>query len=153
MVNRVAVIALLSGLLFGAGLAVSGMADPSRVRAFLDVTGRWDPTLGFVMAGAMLPMIVAWRIKARLDRPLVGDGFHVPATTGIDAKLVGGAALFGVGWGIAGLCPGPAIADLAVRPLPAAAFVAAMFGGMFVNRLIFNRKPDAKEPAHVVQHA
>ena len=151
--NRAAVIALLSGLLFGAGLAVSGMADPARVRAFLDVTGRWNPTLGFVMAGALLPMIVAWRIKARLDRPLVGDGFHVPATTSIDAKLVGGAALFGVGWGIAGLCPGPAIADLALRPLPAASFVAAMLGGMFVNRLISSRKPDAKEPKHAVQHA
>lgn len=153
MVNRAAVVALLSGLLFGAGLAVSGMADPARVRAFLDVTGRWDPTLGFVMAGALLPMIVAWRIKARLDRPLVGDSFHVPAATSIDAKLVGGAALFGVGWGIAGLCPGPAIADLAVRPLPAAAFVAAMLGGMFVNRLISSRKPDTKEPKHAVQHA
>ena len=153
MVNRTVWIALLSGLLFGAGLAVSGMADPSRVRAFLDVTGRWDPTLGFVMGGAMLPMIVAWRIKARLDGPLVGDSFYVPENTSIDAKLVGGAALFGVGWGIAGMCPGPAIADLAVRPLPAAAFVAAMFGGMFVNRLIFSRKPDAKEPEHAVQHA
>jgi uncharacterized membrane protein YedE/YeeE len=151
VVNRASWIALLSGLLFGAGLAVSGMADPSRVRAFLDVTGRWDPTLGFVMGGAMLPMIVAWRIKARLDRPLVGDGFHVPATIAIDRKLIGGGALFGVGWGIAGLCPGPAIADLAVRPLPAAIFVAAMLGGMAVNRMIFSRKP--KEPAHAVQHA
>ncbi len=150
--NRAVLIALLSGLLFGAGLAVSGMADPSRVRAFLDVTGRWDPTLGFVMGGAMLPMIVAWRIKARLDQPLVGDDFHVPGTTGIDRKLIGGAALFGVGWGIAGLCPGPAIADLAVRPLPAAAFVAAMLGGMFINRLISSRsKP--QENAHAVQHA
>ena len=79
--NRAVWIALLSGLLFGAGLAVSGMADPSRVRAFLDVTGRWDPTLGFVMVGAMLPMIVAWRIKARLDGPLVGNDFHVPTST------------------------------------------------------------------------
>ena len=150
--NRAVLIALLSGLLFGAGLAVSGMTDPSRVRAFLDVTGRWDPTLGFVMGGAMLPMIVAWRIKARLDWPLIGDEFHVPAKTGIDRKLIGGAALFGVGWGIAGLCPGPAIADLAVRPLPAATFVAAMLGGMLVNRLISSRaKP--QEPTHAVQHA
>ena len=150
--NRSFWIALLSGLLFGAGLAVSGMADPSRVRAFLNVMGRWDPTLGFVMGGAMLPMIVAWRIKAHLDRPLVGNDFRVPMTTGIDRKLIGGAALFGVGWGIAGLCPGPAIADLAVRPLPAAAFVAAMLGGMLVNRLISSRsKP--KEATHAVQHA
>jgi len=152
MVNRTVWIALLSGLLFGAGLAVSGMADPARVRAFLDVTGRWDPTLGFVMGGALLPMIVAWRIKARLDRPLMDNSFHVPSTTGIDRKLVGGAALFGVGWGIAGLCPGPAIVDLAVRPLPAATFVAAMLGGMLLNRMMsFRSKP--KEPKHAVQHA
>ena len=150
--NRGMWIALLSGLLFGAGLAVSGMADPSRVRAFLDVTGQWDPTLGFVMGGAMLPMIVAWRIKARLDQPLVSDSFHVPATATIDRKLVGGAALFGVGWGIAGLCPGPALADLAVRPLPAATFVAAMLGGMLVNRLI-SSQPKSMEQKHAVQKA
>lgn len=143
---------MLSGLLFGAGLAVSGMADPSRVRAFLDVTGRWDPTLGFVMGGAMLPMILAWRIKARLDRPLVDNSFHLPSTTGIDRKLIGGAALFGAGWGIAGLCPGPAVANLAVRPLPAATFVAAMLGGMFVNRLISSRSK-SQEPTHAVQNA
>ncbi len=152
MVNRARSLALLSGVLFGAGLAVSGMADPARVRAFLDVMGRWDPTLAFVMAGAMLPMIVAWRTKARLDRPLVGGGFHVPPTSKIDGQLVGGAALFGVGWGIAGLCPGPAIADLAVRPLPAALFVAAMLSGMFVNRLLTSQN-QSKEPKHVVQQA
>ena len=152
MVNRAGVIALLSGMLFGAGLAVSGMADPARVRAFLDVAGRWDPTLGFVMAGALAPMIVAWRVKARLDRLLNDNSFHVPSTTGIDRRLVGGAALFGVGWGIAGLCPGPAIVDLAVRPLPAAMFVAAMLGGMLFDRMMsFRSKP--KEPKHAVQHA
>ncbi len=144
MVSRATLIALLSGLLFGAGLAVSGMADPARVRAFLDVTGQWDPTLGFVMGGALLPMIVAWRVRARLDRPLVGDSFHVSATRGIDRRLVAGAALFGIGWGIAGLCPGPAIADLAVRPLPSALFVAAMLGGMFVNRLLPLEGPTAR---------
>lgn len=149
--NRALSLALLSGALFGAGLVVSGMADPARVRAFLDVLGRWDPTLAFVMIGAMLPMIVAWRIKARLDRPLV-DGFHAPSTSQIDVQLVGGAALFGVGWGIAGLCPGPAIADLALRPLPAALFVAAMLSGMFVNRLITSRN-QSKEPKHAVQQA
>lgn len=150
--NRALFVALLSGLLFGAGLAVSGMADPARVRAFLDVMGRWDPTLGFVMVGAMLPMIVAWRIKARIDQPLVGGGFHVPSTSKIDGKLVGGSALFGIGWGIAGLCPGPAIADLAVRPLPAALFVAAMLSGMLVNRLISSRNKH-QETKHVVQQA
>ncbi|TPG06579.1 DUF6691 family protein [Sphingomonas oligophenolica] len=153
MVARSATVALLSGLIFGAGLAVSGMTDPARVRAFLDVAGDWDPTLAFVMVGAILPMIVAWRIKARLDRPLVGNGFHLPATSTIDRRLVGGAVLFGVGWGIAGLCPGPGIADLAVRPLPAAAFVVAMLGGMLVNRLNCSRTPELKEPKHAVQQA
>lgn len=152
MVSRALLVALLSGLLFGAGLAVSGMADPARVRAFLDVMGRWDPTLAFVMGGAMLPMIVAWRIKARIDRPLAGTDFHVPSTSKVDGKLVGGSALFGIGWGIAGLCPGPAIAGLAVRPLPTALFVAAMLVGMLVNRLISSRnKP--QETKHVVQQA
>ena len=150
--SRALFVALLSGLLFGAGLAVSGMADPARVRAFLDVMGPWDPTLAFVMGGAMLPMIVAWRIKAHLDRPLIGGGFHVPSTSKIDGKLVSGSALFGIGWGIAGLCPGPAIADLAVRPLPAALFVAAMLSGMLANRLITSRnKP--QETKRVVQQA
>ncbi len=104
------------------------------------------------MGAALLPMIVAWRIKARLDRPLIDNSFHVPCTTGIDRKLVGGAALFGVGWGIAGLCPGPAIVGLAVRPLPAAMFVAAMLGGMLLNRMMSFRS-NPKEPKHAVQHA
>lgn len=148
--NRAVWIALGSGLLFGAGLAVSGMADPSRVRAFLDVTGRWDPTLGFVMAGALLTMIFAWWIQARLDQPLAAGSFHVPEKTRIDGKLLGGAALFGAGWGIAGLCPGPAIADLAVRPVPAALFVIAMLGGMFIDRMI-SFQPKSKEPTRAIQ--
>ena len=152
MVNRTTLIALLSGLLFGAGLAVSGMADPARVRAFLDVTGQWDPTLGFVMGGALLPMIVAWRVKARLDRPLAAGDFHIPATREIDRRLVAGAALFGIGWGIAGLCPGPAIADLAVQPLPSALFVAAMLGGMLMSRLTSPQKL-AKESNNAFQQA
>lgn len=147
MVTREALLALLSGALFGAGLAFSGMADPSRVRAFLDVMGSWDPTLGFVMVGAMLPMIAAWRIKARLAAPVVGETFHVPSTSLIDRKLVAGAALFGVGWGITGLCPGPAFADLAVRPLASALFIAAMLSGMFVNRLIATH-PKSQETKH-----
>lgn len=152
MVNRARFVSLLSGLLFGAGLAVSGMADPARVRAFLDVMGPWDPTLAFVMGGAMLPMIVAWRIKARIDHPLASSDFHVPSISKVDGKLIGGSALFGIGWGIAGLCPGPAIAGLAIRPLPAALFVAAMLSGMLANRLITSRnKP--QETKHGVQQA
>ena len=130
-------IALVAGMLFGAGLAHSGMSDPTRVRAFLDLFGgAWDPTLAFVMGGAILPMAVAWMIRQRLDRPVADARFSLPETTGITTSLIGGSALFGIGWGIAGLCPGPAIADLAIAPLPAALFVIAMLGGMILHRLL-----------------
>ena len=134
--NRQTLIALASGTLFGAGLAVSGMLDPGRVRAFLDVFGAWDPTLAFVMAGAIVPMAIAWRIVKRRSAPLADTSFHLPATDPIDARLVAGSALFGVGWGLVGLCPGPAVAALALRPEPAAVFVAAMLAGMALHRAI-----------------
>ena len=136
MVGRQTLLALLSGTLFGAGLALSGMADPARVRAFLDVAGAWDPTLAFVMGGALVPMAIAWRIKRRLGRPLAAAAFEVPSTQKLDARLRGGAALFGVGWGIAGLCPGPAIASLALDPANATLFVAAMLAGMALHRAV-----------------
>lgn len=139
-------IALASGLLFGAGLAISGMADPARVRAFLDLGGRWDPTLAFVMAGAILPMAVAWRLAARRPAPLADTDFHLPPTSPVDARLISGAALFGIGWGIAGLCPGPAVADLAIRPVPAGLFVIAMTTGFALYRLVF-RPRSAARPA------
>ncbi len=142
---RRVLIALLAGMLFGAGLARSGMSDPARVRAFLDLFGgAWDPTLAFVMVGAILPMAVAWSIRQRLDSPLADTSFVLPATTGITRSLIGGSVLFGIGWGIAGLCPGPAIADLAIAPVPAAIFVAAMLGGMILHRLLPARP--AKRP-------
>lgn len=129
-----AILALGSGTLFGAGLAISGMADPTRVRDFLDLFGRWDPTLAFVMAGAILPMAIAWQIQRRLASPLASSEFNIPSTTKIDGKLVGGSLLFGVGWGVAGLCPGPAIAGLALRPSEALIFVVAMIVGMMIHR-------------------
>lgn len=129
-------LALLAGVLFGAGLAISGMADPARVQAFLDLFGHWDPTLAFVMGGALIPMAIAWRIQKRLAKPLVGDTFDLPGTRMLDRKLIIGAVLFGVGWGLAGLCPGPALADLAIAPLPAAIFVSAMLAGMAIHRVV-----------------
>jgi uncharacterized protein len=140
-VIRTALIALACGLLFGAGLAVSGMTNPARVIGFLDVFGAFDPTLAFVMLGALIPMSVAWRLKMRMDRPLAGQSFNVPSTTGVDARLVAGAALFGVGWGVAGLCPGPALANLALSPLPAAVFVSAMACGMALYRMLPRSAP------------
>jgi uncharacterized protein len=126
--------AFLSGLLFGAGLAVAGMIDPARVQGFLDLFGNWDPTLAFVMGGAMVPMAIAWQIKTRMHAPLAANDFDVPETRHLDDKLTIGAVLFGIGWGISGLCPGPALADLAIAPMPAVVFVAAMIAGMGIHR-------------------
>lgn len=131
------VIALIAGLIFGAGLAISGMADPQRVQAFLDLFGAWDPTLAFVMGGAMIPMAIAWRVQRRMAAPLSASRFDLPGTAKIDRKLAIGALIFGAGWGISGLCPGPAIADLAIAPAPAAMFIAAMLAGMAVHKFAF----------------
>ena len=130
-------VALISGTLFGAGLAVSGMADPQRVRSFLDLFGNWDPTLAFVMGGAMIPMALAWRLRRRMESPLACEAFDLPGTSLIDAKLAVGAVLFGAGWAVGGLCPGPALADLAIAPREAAMFVIAMLTGMAAHRLAF----------------
>ena len=129
------ILALLSGSLFGAGLALSGMADPMRVRAFLDLLGPWDPTLAFVMGGAMIPMALAWMVQKRIERPIADQQFNLPETRGIDGKLALGAILFGIGWGIGGLCPGPALASLALAPVAVAPFVLAMLGGMALHRV------------------
>lgn len=126
----------LSGLLFGAGLSISGMTHPDRVRGFLDLFGAWDPTLVFVMAGAVAVMALAWRVQARMVRPLFAARFALPDRTDFDPALVGGAALFGIGWGLAGLCPGPALASLALAPAAVLPFVAAMVAGMAVHHML-----------------
>lgn len=133
--NREIYPSLLAGAVFGAGLTVGGMTDPARVRGFLDLFGDWDPTLAFVMGGAVLVMAIVWRIQPNLARPLFGEKFSVPERTDLTSSLVGGAALFGVGWGIAGLCPGPGLAALAIAPIPAALFCLGLVGGMAVVRL------------------
>ena len=130
-----AFLALVSGAIFGAGLALSGMMNPARVRGFLDLFGDWDPTLAFVMGGAMLVMAVAWIVQRRMAAPAAGSDFHLPGTAPVDARLIGGAVLFGIGWGLAGLCPGPAIASLGTALAPAAIFVAAMLAGMGLFKL------------------
>ena len=130
---------LLSGTLFGAGLTLSGMTDPGRVRGFLDVFGRWDPTLVFVIGGAVFVMALAWRIQSRMKSPLFGDKFSLPDRSDFDARLIAGSALFGIGWGIAGLCPGPAVASLALSPLAVLPFVVAMLAGMAVHKLLPER--------------
>lgn len=134
MIRRL-IVPLASGALFGAGLALGGMTDPARVRGFLDLFGAWDPTLAFVMGGAVLVMAIAWRVQPRMARPLFADTFALPDRSDLTVRLIGGSALFGVGWGIAGLCPGPAIAALVIEPASAAIFVAAMLAGMALVRL------------------
>ncbi len=129
------VIALVAGGIFGAGLAYSGMSDPARVQGFLDLFGNWDPTLAFVMGGAIIPMSIAWLVQRRIKKPIADSHFSLPGTQNIDRKLAIGAVLFGAGWGISGLCPGPGLADLAINPLPALVFVAAMLAGMLVHRV------------------
>lgn len=135
---------LASGTLFGAGLTLSGMTDPARVRGFLDVFGAWDPTLAFVMGGAVLVMAVAWRIRARMAKPLFGAKFSLPDRSDLDPGLVAGSALFGIGWGIAGLCPGPALASLALAPLSVLPFLAAMLAGMALHNLLPAARPRPK---------
>lgn len=127
--------ALLAGLLFGAGLAVSQMIDPAKVLGFLDVAGAWDPSLILVMIGALIAASPAYRIAARRAKPLYGERFEFPTRRDIDKRLVIGALVFGVGWGLAGYCPGPAIAGLTLGLWQTALFIAAMIGGMTLHRL------------------
>lgn len=128
--------ALLAGALFGAGLTVSGMTDTAKVQGWLDLFGNWDPTLAFVLGGAILPMLVAWRVAARRQRAVLGSYIPAPADPVIDRRLVVGSVLFGVGWALAGLCPGPALAVLGYGGSDAWLFFAAMAAGMVLNRLL-----------------
>lgn len=123
-------VGLCAGLLFGFGLALSGMMDPGRVQSFLDVTGPWSANLAFVLAGAVMVAFVGVRISGRMAHPLLDDEFHIPMKSKIDAPLVIGAALFGIGWGLAGFCPGPAVASLSLGVTEVSVFVAAMVIGM-----------------------
>ena len=134
--SRKLLIPLASGTIFGAGLSIGGMTDPARVRGFLDLFGNWDPTLAFVMGGAVLVMAAAWVMQRRMLRPFFAEGFSLPDRSDVTPRLVGGSAMFGIGWGIAGLCPGPGFAALAIDPASAAIFIVAMLGGMLVVRLM-----------------
>lgn len=134
-----ALVTVVVGLLFGAGLVVSDMINPARVHAFLDVTGDWDPTLAFVMFAALIPTGLAWMIRRRMDRPLLEDSFRVPEGGRIDRRLIAGAAVFGVGWGLVGFCPGPALAALTTGLWPAFVFTLAMIAGMALFRLVPQR--------------
>jgi uncharacterized membrane protein YedE/YeeE len=129
------VVAFGAGLTFSVGLAISGMTQPNKVIGFLDVAGAWDPSLAFVMMGAVGVGLIAFRSILKRSRPIFGAVFELPRRKDIDARLVAGAALFGVGWGIAGYCPGPALVSLATGHAAPILFVAAMIAGFGAQRI------------------
>lgn len=127
------VLGFASGLVFGLGLVVSGMADPAKVLNFLDLAGSWDPSLAFVMAGAVVVTFVGYRLAFARKAPLLMESFDVPSAKDIDLRLVGGAAMFGIGWGIGGLCPGPALTALPLLAPGTLVFVPAMLIGIWAG--------------------
>lgn len=133
---RVLLSGLIVGIIFGAGLTLSDMVNPARVQAFLDVAGAWDPTLLFVMGAAIIPSAIAYLIRRRMDRPLLESAFSIPENRALDRPLIAGAVLFGIGWGLVGFCPGPAIAGLVLGAWQPWLFVLAMFAGMLIHRVI-----------------
>lgn len=132
-------IALIGGVLFGLGLALSNMMDPAKVLSFLDIAGDWDPSLMLVMGGAVAVTLPGFYLILKRPYPLFEKSFYLPGKHTIDRKLIGGAALFGLGWAMAGLCPGPAVAGLATGNLKILAFVVAMLAGYRLMALIENR--------------
>lgn len=135
--------ALVAGAVFGIGLMVSGMADPSKVLGFLDLAGTWDPSLAFVMGGAILVGAVAFTFARKRSQSLLGLQMRMPTATQLDSRLVGGSLLFGIGWGIAGFCPGPALVALGMGEHKALVFVVAMLVGMGLFEL-FERRTAAR---------
>jgi uncharacterized membrane protein YedE/YeeE len=133
--------ALVAGLVFGLGLVISGMSNPAKVIGFLNLAGAWDPTLLLVMGGALAVTIPGFQLLKRRARPLFAERFEFPARKSLEPRLMVGAALFGLGWGIAGFCPGPAIAALATARLDVALFVGAMIAGGVVHRFFFSPPP------------
>ncbi len=125
--------ALLTGAIFGAGLTLSDMTNPARVIAFLDLFGAWDPTLAFVMGGALVPSALAYLVTRRMRRPLLHTAFHIPENRTLDRQLLIGGAIFGLGWGLVGYCPGPALAGLALGAWQTWLFAGAMLAGMWLH--------------------
>lgn len=136
------------GLTFGLGLLLSGMSDPAKVLNFLDFagigSGNWDPSLAFVMAGAISVNVIGYRLVLRQSRPLLGETFHLPTQQGLDLRILSGPAIFGLGWGLAGFCPGPALTALGFGSSAAVIFVAAMAVGMLLARRLANRPSIAR---------
>ncbi len=130
----------LIGVLFGLGLMVSGMTNPAKILAFLDLAGPWDPSLIFVMGGAVLVGLIAFYLAKKRTQSFFGGAMHIPTRRDIDRPLIIGSALFGAGWGLAGFCPGPALVSLGTGELKAAVFVIAMLAGMLLFELLGQKK-------------
>ena len=128
--------ALTSGVVFGIGLALAGMLNPAKVVGFLDIFGVWDPSLAFVMIGGIAVNLIGLRVVLRRDAPLLCDRFALPTATTIDRPLIIGSLIFGVGWGLAGLCPGPVISSLMLNPSDMAAFALVLVAGLMLGRLV-----------------
>lgn len=132
-------VAFFCGLVFALGLGLSGMTQPAEVLAFLDVSGAWDPSLAMVMIGAIAVHASSYRIITRRPSPLLGGAFGIPTSSDLDLRLIVGAALFGIGWGIAGYCPGPAVTAMGGGSAAAMLFVPAMLGGMLIHTFVDKR--------------
>jgi uncharacterized protein len=133
---------------FGVGLIVSGMSNPAKVLGFLDLAGNWDPSLAFVMAGAIAVGVVAFALAGRRAAPLLGGEMRLPTSRDIDRRLLGGSLVFGVGWGIAGFCPGPAIVAVGIGEWKAVVFAASMIAGMLIHQALDRPRP--QQPASQV---
>ncbi len=138
--NRQELVALLSGILFGLGLAIAQMTDPNKVLNFLDFTGHWDPSLALVMGAALLVAVPGFRFVLRRPAPRWAPAFELPKRRDIDRRLLAGSALFGIGWGICGFCPGPAIVSLSTLSSGALVIVLAMAAGALLHDLVFRRR-------------
>lgn len=138
------VVNLALGLLFGIGLVISGMSDPAKVLNFLDLAGAWDPSLAFVMGGAVVVAFFGYRLVLKRDRPVVGSSFRIPTRSELEPRIFVGPAIFGFGWGLSGFCPGPALTGLGLAAPGTLIFVPAMFVGMWLARLAGER---SAEPA------
>lgn len=133
-------VTLLSGLMFGFGLLLSGMANPAKVQNFLDLFGTWDPSLAFVMGGAIAVTMPGFWLVIRRNKPFFNNVFHLPSRTDLDARLITGSAIFGVGWGLGGFCPGPAMTALPLAAEGTLIFVATMLTGMAASKYVLQRR-------------
>lgn len=129
------VVSLIAGLVFGIGIMVSGMASPAKVLNFFDVAGTWDPSLMFVMGGALITTLIGYQLVFKKTRPISDQSFHLPTKSDIDFRLVGGSAIFGIGWGIAGFCPGGAIPAIGTGRAEVLVFAGALIAGILITRL------------------